>query len=191
MTQYFIRGATIALLSAALSGRADATEELAPAREAPGWSADVEIDPLAYAVRGHSVHVGLGHGRVRVDLGAFAADVPEWMHGNEGFDVRADGFGAKLDVFLKDDWRGPFAGLEAAVTDTTLRSPGGEHDRETRLQVGGRAGWRILLPAGFYATPWVGLGYAIGAGDRRVGAFEYEASPWVLFPTLHLGYRID
>jgi len=91
---------------------------------------------------------------------------------------------------LDADWSGPFAGVEAGLVGTTLRSPDGDHDFDRRLQVGGRAGWRISLPAGFYATPWIGVGYAIGAGDRRVGTFVYEESPWVVFPTLHVGYRI-
>ena len=106
------------------------------------------------------------------------------------WDVRTDGFGMKLDVFLKDDWRGPFAGLEAGLSDTTLRSPDGVHDRDTSVLVGGRVGWRVPFPAGFYVTPWVGLDYALDAGDRTVGAFVFDGSPWVLFPTLHVGYRI-
>lgn len=189
MAQHIVNGIVVAALGVALAGGAHAAEELAPSVTDPSWSADVEVDPLAYATGGHSVHVGFGRGRVRADLGAFAADIPEWLHGNEGFDVRMDGFGMKLDVFLKDDWQGPFAGIEAGVLGMTLRSPDGAHDRETHLQVGARAGWRFSLPAGFYATPWLGVDYAIGAGDRTVGAFAYEESPWVIFPTVHVGYR--
>ena len=192
MAQHFIGTFTLAALCMTLAGRAHATEALSPSR-APsaerGWSADVELDPIAYAAGGYSLHVGLGRGRLRFDLGAFAANIPEWLHQNEGFDTRADGFGVKLDVFLKEDWRGPFAGLEAGLLGTTLRSPDGLHDFDERLQVGARVGWRIPIAAGFYATPWVGLDYAIGAGDRSVGDVVYEESPWVLFPTLHVGYQ--
>jgi hypothetical protein len=190
MARHLINTFVLAAFCTALAGRARAAEELTPVATSSGWSADVEVDPLAYAAGGHSVHVGLGRGRVRFDLGAFAADIPEWLHGNDGFDARFDGFGAKLDVFLRESWSGPFAGVEAGLLGTTLRSPDGGHDFDRRLQVGGRAGWRIPLPAGFYATPWIGVGYAIGAGDRRVGAYVYEESPWVIFPTLHVGYRI-
>ena len=98
------------------------------------------------------------------------------------WDVRTDGFGMKLDVFLKDDWRGPFAGLEAGLSDTTLRSPDGAHDRDTSVLVGGRVGWRVPFPAGFYVTPWVGLDYALDAGDRTVGAFVFDGSPWCSSP---------
>jgi hypothetical protein len=190
MAQHPTHTLMIGAFCAALAARAQAAEELAPASNTDGWSADVELDPLAYAAGGHSVHVGLGRGRVRVDLGAFAADIPEWLQQVDGFDVRSDGFGMKLDVFLQEDWSGPFAGVEAGLLGTTLRSPAGDHDFDRSLLVGGRAGWRIPLGAGFYATPWLGVDYAIGAGDRNVGAYRYEQSPWVLFPTLHVGYRV-
>jgi hypothetical protein len=57
-----------------------------------------------------------------------------------------------------------------------------------QLQVGLRAGWRIPLIAGFFVTPWVGVGYAFGAEDRVLGAHTFESNPWYVFPTIHLGY---
>lgn len=195
MAQHHIGATALVLFSLGLAGWAHADgEEAGPNApssgwSASGWSADAEIDPIAYAAGGYSVHVGVGRGRVRVDLGAFAADIPEWLHQTEGFDVRMDGFGAKLDVFLREDWSGPFAGVEAGLLGITLRSPDGDHDFDRRLNVGGRVGWRFPLGAGFHVTPWIGLDYALGANDRNVGAHRYEENPWVFFPTVHLGYQ--
>jgi hypothetical protein len=194
MALHFVSALTLLLFTLGLAGQARGDEEADPNAprsgwNAPGWSADAEVDPIAYAAGGYSLHVGFGRGRVRADLGAFAADIPEWLHQSEGFDVRMDGFGAKLDVFLREGWSGPFAGLEAGLLGMTLRSPDGDHDFDRRLQVGGRVGWRVPLAAGFYATPWLGIDYAFGAGDRDVGAYRYEESPWVFFPTVHVGYQ--
>jgi len=50
---------------------------LAGAGEAPSRRhADFEVDPTALVLAGHSLHVGSGWKRVRLDLGAFATLVP-------------------------------------------------------------------------------------------------------------------
>ena len=49
------------------------------------FHADVEIDPTAYALDGNSVHVGIGAGRIRADLGSFAEHLPQFFHGHDGF----------------------------------------------------------------------------------------------------------
>jgi hypothetical protein len=152
---------------------------------------DIEIDPIAYVASGYSLHVGLTDGRYRLDLGAFAADLPEFVHGNEGFDMGFHGFGTKFDVFLFDDEQlGPFAGVELALNKRTVV------DRETQIagstrfvQTGLRVGWRIGLPADFFVVPWVGLGYAFDTEDELVGGRTFEQSEIVVFPTIHLGYR--
>ena len=58
-----------------------------PSAAAHAASGDVEIDPIAYALDGHSMHVGLRLNHQRFDLGNFAAAVPAAFHGNDGFDV--------------------------------------------------------------------------------------------------------
>src|SRR5690606_8623794 len=46
---------------------------------------EVEADPIAYAVNGYSGHLAAFFtDRVRAQVGAFGADVPEWLHGNDG-----------------------------------------------------------------------------------------------------------
>jgi hypothetical protein len=149
---------------------------------------DVELDPIAYAASGYSLHVGLSHGRYRLDLGAFAADLPELLHGNDGFEVAMHGFGAKLDRFWRRDRTGFFAGVEAGVLDYQVVDGATRMvEQSTRLQGGARVGWRFALPADFHVTPWVGVGYALGAGDRTIAGRTFEESPVVVFPTVHLG----
>ncbi|MEM1115261.1 MAG: hypothetical protein AAF845_03755 [Bacteroidota bacterium] len=52
----------------------------------PAWGqVEVEADPIAYALSGYSGHVGYVAGRARASVGVFAADAPEFFHGNEGW----------------------------------------------------------------------------------------------------------
>lgn len=172
------------------TARADTDEPpRAAATSSPiGLTLDVEIDPIAYLASGYSLHVGFERSRYRLDLGAFAAELPEPIHGNEGFDVRYGGFGAKLDIFLDRDRSGAFAGIEAGRIDVDVVDRATQMlEATSRFQAGLRAGWRIALPSDFYVTPWIGVGYAVGAGDRMVANRMFRDSPIVVFPTVHFG----
>jgi hypothetical protein len=181
----------LAAAAIALTGAAPRPANAAPlaSSEPPApVEVDVEIDPIAYVASGYSLHVGLGRGRYRLGLGAFAAALPQVFHGNDGFDVGMHGFGAKLDVFWRGERAGPFAGLEAGLVDLAVVDQASSTlDRGNRFLAGARIGWRFALPAAFYATPWVGVGYAFGASDRTIAGRPFSDSPLVVFPTLHVG----
>jgi hypothetical protein len=156
------------------------------------FHADAEVDPTAYALSGYSLHVGLGYGHVRLEWGAFAADIPKFVHGNDGFKASAHGFGGKLQYFFLAAQRGPFAGLDAAVQRTLIEREGTDLAREqVGVRLGIHAGYRIALPAGFYATPWVGVSYGFGARDVELGGTTYKNNPIIVFPAIHLGYRFQ
>lgn len=159
-----------------------------PAAAAP--SLDLEVDPLAYGLGGYSLHAGLNWDRLRLDLGAFAMDLPEWAHGNDGFDASFDGFGAKLQAFLFEGTTGPFAGVSGGVSRALVRRSGTNlAQRDEHVSVGAQIGWRFDLFAGFYATPWVGIDYTFGSEDVELGDAVYENQALQFFPTVHLGYR--
>src|SRR5690606_3646922 len=86
---------------------------LGTAPAAAQW--EVEFDPLAYMVDGYSAHVARSadSSTMRLQLGVFGADVPEWLHGEDDFDLRVRGVTVKLDYFLSDDLRGFFVGIDA------------------------------------------------------------------------------
>jgi len=151
--------------------------------------ADVEVDPTAYALDGDSVHVGVGTGRLRVDLGSFAERLPQFVHGDDGFDVSFSGFGAKLQVFLSDDRRGWFAGVDGGVLRILAQRQGSdEAATEHEVSVGVHAGYRIQLPGDFYVTPWLGVGYDFGARDITLAGATYRPSAISVFPAVHFGY---
>jgi hypothetical protein len=160
------------------------------AAASPGLRGDVEIDPTAYALAGYSLHVGVAHGHLRFDLGNFAMALPQVVHGDDGFDVAFDGFGAKVQYFRRGDQRGWFAGVDGGVVRVRARRQGTDlavTDRQ--VQLGVQAGYRFALPAGFYASTWLGVGHAFSADDVTLAGATYEAMSLTVFPAVHLGYR--
>lgn len=151
------------------------------------WHVDAEVDPTAYVLDGNSIHVGIGYDRWRFDLGNFALDVPSFAH-DAGFDVSFDGYGAKLQLF---PWEhGAFVGVDTSVTRVAIERDG-MIAHETELQVGVHAGYRIDIAHGFYATPWLGVGYLFGAHDVVLAGATFHANPISVFPAVHLGYRFQ
>ena len=172
-----------------------ATEGAAPHRApAPDarFHADVEIDPTAYVLGGYSLHVGLGWRRVRADLGAFAMALPGAFLPSDDFDVSFNGFGAKLQFFPFAEQHGGFVGADAALTwqlaqraDTELAA------RDRQVVLGVNAGWRFALGDRFYVTPWIGLGRVFGAREVTLGGSRHEPMRTVVFPAIHVGYRVQ
>ena len=151
--------------------------------------ADIELDPLAYALGGTSVHGGIQVDRFRFDLGAFSLDVPEAFHGNMGFALSMAGAGLKLDYFPLAQNTGLFFGAEVSLSKTTIIESGSKQaDRATHAGVSARVGYRIDLGKAFFLSPWVSVGYASGE-DRVIGGRTFEHSRLTVFPTVHIGYR--
>jgi hypothetical protein len=151
---------------------------------------DVEIDPTAYALQGNSIHAGIGYNHLRLDLGNFAMSVPQFVHGDDGFDVSFDGFGAKLHYFLRDDQVGLYGGVGASVARVHVHRQGTELSADDyQIGTGLEVGYRIALPAGFYATPWIGVGTTWSADDVMLDGKTYESSRLTIFPAIHVGYR--
>ena len=165
------------------------------AGEAPGEASvgfDVEIDPLAYALEGHSLHVGVWLGRVRLDLGSFGLVVPTFAHGNDNFEVSFSGYGTKADLYFNDDRDGVYLGVQLGVSRVTTRRVALDlAEVHMQSEASGRIGYRWLSKSGFYVTPWVGVGYTFGAKDVALGGEVLEGNPLLIFPTVHLGYQRD
>jgi hypothetical protein len=175
-----------AVLVVALAAPAAASER----GDAGSLHGDVEVDPTAYALSGYSLHAGLGWRRLRVDLGAFAMNVPGFVHGNQGFAASFDGFGAKLQFFPLDEQTGLFVGTDAGLARLFVRREGTPlASRHNQVTVGLHAGWRFSLWGPLYATPWIGVSRAFNAHDVALDGATYDNTPWVVFPAVHIGYR--
>lgn len=166
------------------------TQHDAPTRTPAGWGVDAEVDPIAFAARGYSLHVGLWRGMWRLDLGVFGAQLPAWMHGNEGFTQTFGGFGLKLDRAFGDDGAGLRLGVEASLNraivtrDVTRRAAA-----MTQLSAGARVGYRWHLTRGWFVQPWVGVSYVLGDRAVVLDGARFESSALLVFPTVHVGYR--
>jgi len=165
---------------------APAAAETAPSE----LHADVEVDPTAYVLSGYSLHAGVGWQRFRLDLGIFAMDVPEMMHGNPGWDASFAGGGAKLQWFPLAEQHELFVDVAASASrrDMTLQATGAS-ERATVFAVGASAGWRFALPYNLYATPWVGFNVDLEETEVMLDGETFEMSRVTPFAAVHLGYR--
>jgi hypothetical protein len=165
------------------------------AMPSPGTSqVEVEVDPIAYAASGFSLHVAKVLGPARLNVGTFGAEIPTWLHGNEGWTSTMRGAGVKLDYVgqTSDGW---FVGLEGGYLRMEYRLAGvgegaGEAVGRDVVGVGLRGGYRLPLGGrGLYIAPWVGLGYNFDGSAVVVGDEVFERSAVVIFPTVHIGWR--
>ncbi len=151
---------------------------------------DLETDPTAFVFSGWSLHAGLGWKHVRLDLGVYAMDVPGFVETNKGFDASFRGAGAKLQLFLFDEQKGGFVGIDAGLAHLRADLQGSAHHAsQNQTSTGVNFGWRFSLPYGLYATPWLGIGYSFDAKDMNVDGRTYRPNPVTIFPAVHLGYR--
>jgi hypothetical protein len=154
---------------------------------------DAEIDPTAYALSGNSIHVGIGYDSYRLDVGNFGLKVPQFVHGDDGFDVSFDGYGVKLQMFpFGGPQRGLLVGIDGAMARAqVLRQGSAMAERQNQLGVGVDVGYRVSIVDRFYATAWIGLGYQFGASDVTLGGATYKPNPINVFPAIHLGYQFE
>lgn len=153
---------------------------------------DAETDPTAFVLSGHSLHLGLGQGAWRVDLGAFAMNVPEFVHGNSDFDTAFNGFGAKVQYFPMEDQAKLFFGVDASINRVSVERRNSELAvHQNQPSVGVNIGYRVMLPAAFYVTPWIGVGKVFNAQDITLGDKVFTMAPYSIFPAIHLGRRFQ
>jgi hypothetical protein len=151
---------------------------------------EVEVDPIAYVASGFSLHVAKVFGPVRLNVGTFGADIPSWLHGNEGWTSTMRGVGVKLD-HVGATSAGFFVGAEGGYMRMAYRFLSeGENVTRDVVGVGLRGGYRLPLGGrGLYVAPWVGVGYNFDGPAVEVGGEEFERSPISIFPTVHIGWR--
>jgi hypothetical protein len=189
----FLAASLVSLASATVLAAPESDENTPPrfARQSTAFHADIEVDPIAYVLGGYSLHAGLGSGPVRVDIGAFALDLPEFFHGNPDFDVSFNGYGAKLQYFPFAEQGAGFFGVDVGVARQLVQRKGSaEMNRLTWVGLGGHVGWRFDLVGGLYATPWLGVSRTFGNDAVTLQGKTFEPSPVVFFPAVHIGLRL-
>jgi hypothetical protein len=154
---------------------------------------EIEVDPFAYALKGHSFHTIYSGDKNRFDLGVFALELPEDGE-NENFTVIFNGYGVKWDFFGKSI-NGGFWGIQASSTKMNFEynDPDDGLSSETTTRVvnnyGIRLGYRFGTD-GFYLTPWISVDKNEMIGEEvELSGVKYKLKPISIFPTVHLGYR--
>ncbi|MBF0280921.1 MAG: hypothetical protein HQM13_24225 [SAR324 cluster bacterium] len=154
---------------------------------------EIEVDPIAFALKGHSFHVAYAGDENRFDLGIFALELPE-DSSNKYFTVFFKGYGVKWDYF-GGSVEGGFIGVQASTANVEFEYDDPDDNiskQSTRRRVnnyGVRVGYRFGAD-GFYITPWISADKNELIGDPVVLAGEeYDLSEISLFPTVHIGYR--
>jgi hypothetical protein len=151
---------------------------------------EIEVDPIAYAFNGFSLHGAKVLGAFRVNVGTFGIDVPVAIHGNDGWHSTMRGAGVKVD-YLGSRLDGLFVGVEGGYMRNryVLEATGGS---EQRSEIGGgvRGGYRYSVGSrGLYVAPWVGVSYSMNGAEVAIGEATFRRSPVTVFPTVHIGWR--
>ena len=163
---------------------------LGPVPAQARWEA--ETDPTAYALDGFSAHLGYSvlDGRARLQLGAFGAETPKWIHGNSGFSQNSRGVSFKFDYFLLRPAAGLFVGVDSNYSRVRY-----ELDRTHECTyrniagLGPRAGYRFNLGSHLYVSPWVAVDHQFNTKDATVSGRTFHETKYSVFPAVHLGWR--
>lgn len=151
-----------------------------------------EIDPFAYMYDGYSVHVGKQTGPLRLDLGVFAMDIPEfaeeYMYDSEDFDIKFKGLGIKLDYFIE---KNIFIGLDSNVQKREyIHHTTNSKVEKTVAFVGVRTGFNYELNKNLYFSPWFGVSKNITGNEKiTVSTSSVETGEYDYFLTAHIGYK--
>lgn len=165
------------------------------AQRSPKPNLEIETDPLAYLFRGYSAHASVTYGNLRYSVGVYGIEPPDFLKGNDAFDVFASGFDFKTD-YLFGSAKGFHAGIQATygmdrigLMDTTYR------EDLWGISIGIRGGYRFMFGKaenqyrGFYITPWAALMYHPSPKTVHHGDADYKQAAWFPFPTFHVGWR--
>ena len=153
---------------------------------------DIEADPTAYILSGYSAHVGrpIGDGRLRLQLGAFAAETPEWMHGNAGFSEFSRGVTLKLDYFPVRPLRGLFIGADSNYAHVRYElDQTRERSYRNLVALGPRIGYRFNCGRHVYIVPWVAVDDQFNAKNVVISRKTFRESGYSIFPAIHVGWR--
>jgi len=151
---------------------------------------DIEIDPLAYILKGFSVHAGYEHKKLRYDLGIFGLEEPEALHKNENFRHRGIGAGVKADYLFKS-YKGIFTGISvSSARHTYTYLP--DHTDVERFEVSSslRVGYRFMIGKHFTIVPWGDIGYILNKpAPVTVSNETFHTDREKYFLTVHFGWK--
>ena len=156
----------------------------------------LEVDPIAYALKGYSVHAIYQVNKLSFDVGIFGIEAPVGFTGNKGFREKMDGAGIKVHYHFSGI-KGWFTGISAGYSNMDIKhKASGEVDKGKAVGIGADVGYRFFFwkdqagkHTGLYLMPWVSVGYDVYQQKIDIAEKEYKQQPVTFFPTVHIGYR--
>ena len=152
---------------------------------------DIEVEPIAYILGGAGVTIGYRVGSWRYAIEVYGLNVPERLHGNEGFDAAGLGVELHIEHFFDDRAGGFHFGPELALSrlDVTHRESG-ETTGRLNYSVGLRGGYRWYTGVGgLYLNPVGGFMYTLNAADIELADESFETGSLTPFVTVGAGWR--
>jgi hypothetical protein len=157
---------------------------------------EVEVDPIAYALNGYSLHGILVHKKLRFDVGVFGIKQPDGYSGNKGFSTYTSGYGLKVNyLFGKNETWFSGVGLGYSTNHVTHQATNQEN-KQAVVGVGVHIGYRWFMfkqrtsmVKNLYLGPWASLDF--NTADKKIAAANqnYIQPRFSIFPTVHIGYK--
>jgi hypothetical protein len=154
---------------------------------------DVEVEPLAYAFGGAGGHVGVQAGVWKYEVEVFGLEIPEALHGNDGFSASPLGVELHVEHFFGEGSEGFYVGPEAGLVrlDVSHRASG-RSTQETRHSIGVRGGYQWYPGLGdLYVSPVVGISYTLNAEPIDVAGETFESTPVGPWGTVGIGWSFS
>lgn len=158
-----------------------------------GQHFDVEVEPIAYILGGAGGHVGYQRGSWNYTVEAFGLDLPEALHGNEGFNAELLGLEFHTERSLREGPGGFYVGPEVSVSHLAVtNAASGETERRVGYSIGVRGGYRWYTGLGnLYLSPVVGLSYSLNAEPIRIGDESFDTAAFGPWGTVGIGWSFS
>jgi hypothetical protein len=162
----------------------------------PAWAqdsprhVDLEVEPLSYAFGGAGGHVAYQRGDWKYEVEAFGLEIPESLHGNDGFGASLLGAELHFEHYFGEDPGGFYLGPEVGVVQLDVtHQPSGTSTQKTRYSVGLRGGYQWYTGLGnLYVSPVVGVSYTLNGEPVSLGGDTFESAPLGPWGTVGLGW---
>lgn len=151
---------------------------------------DVEVEPLSYTFGGAGSHLALQRGAWKYEVEVFGLEIPESLHGNDGFEASPLGIELHLEHFFGDNASGFYVGPEVGLVQLELlHRPSGMTEHRTRYSIGMRGGYQWYTGLGnLYLSPVVGISYTLNGDAVTIAGDTYETSSLGPWGTVGLGW---
>lgn len=152
---------------------------------------DVEVEPVAYILAGAGIHFGVQPADWKYTLEMFGLNIPESLHGNEGFDASVLGAELHFEYFLTDRSPGGFfVGPEISFSrlEVTHRESGIREDHN-QFSAGLRGGYRWYTGLGdLYVSPTAGVVTSLNSKDFEIEGEAFKTGTVTPFATVGIGW---